>query len=291
MNTKVNVEFNLFLFTIGDIKIIAKKSNFDDVTEKLYDSWKYESNISGKILFTDEEYIENKFEIIKLNTDLSEEESEHLFNIILEEYAYYNDSHKSLYSIISDLTKWFQYGNIINKNQLLGYFGELFFIYLLNEKGINISKYFHNKENDLFDFYVTDISKYLEIKATLTKGNIFRIHDKQLTYNKNNTFLITFNFVEDLISGISIIELIDKITTENDNVLKLINKIKMLSLSSNLINNFKINIENYKINIYSAQNINTYVNVDEDKIKYIEYDIDLTNIESINIDNFIKILK
>ncbi|AHI53824.1 hypothetical protein SSABA_v1c04150 [Spiroplasma sabaudiense Ar-1343] len=99
--------------------------------------------------------------------------------------------------------------------KIVGLAGELLLVDTLFKKGIDISAFFHERDNMLYDFYFEKSSSYLEVKSTTNLNETHSIKLDQLSKNSKKTSFITVKFNEDS-NGEKLIEIIDRIL-ENKN--------------------------------------------------------------------------
>lgn len=164
---------------------------------------------------------------------------------------------------------------------LIGLFGELFFIEYFYEKfNVNIGKYWHEKSYDKYDFFINDFP--FEIKSTISKSEQVYInnHD-QIFENKNTKLGVIYGQKSN--SGVSIKNIIDKInkidifSNDFDFQLKLSNE--LVKINNDELETFKIDVK--RISIFNCNSIPTLTNIPSN-IQNISYEYNFNQVSSID---------
>ncbi|AOG60390.1 hypothetical protein SHELI_v1c04390 [Spiroplasma helicoides] len=146
--------------------------------------------------------------------------------IIFKEYSIVEEEAILIYNFINNLfeegkvsnlkesIKYVQntFGRVLGftREKVAGKMGELLFILQLEKQNIEIAKYFNNNEGDLFDFYIYNNNKYLEIKTSVKETKTVTLNVKQLTYKPNETSFGVVMLKEDQ-NGTKLIEVVNEL--------------------------------------------------------------------------------
>lgn len=194
-------------FFYYDNKIMYMIKNDQEISYKSFDTSTLSLRCNIKItnIEDDSSFQKGNYNIIIFNSDIKTEEFV-AFVSLCELYS------KNIPDIKFDdfffqLSRIFQIPKEESFNNLIGFFGELIFIWeIYNKYGICLAEYWHvNGSNDIYDFGFKTFN--CEIKTTLNDENIFKIKHKQL-FNSDTNYIIINNIYESP-TGMSIQKIID----------------------------------------------------------------------------------
>ncbi|CCV63605.1 conserved hypothetical protein [Alteracholeplasma palmae J233] len=168
--------------------------------------------------------------------------------------------------------------------ELQGLFGELYFMYYIQNDKFDISDFWQSKEKMKFDFSITEYNK-IEIKTTTGDSRVHKFRHEQLVSDIYDTWIVSIMLRKDD-QGLSLYELSENV--KKNNPLKFNLHIRI----TNLLNNYtKTELEQIKFNEnYIKSNMGFYRTLDiprfqEKQPKGVyntEYDADLSNVKKNN---------
>ena len=252
--------------------------------------------------------------IVKLNAVLIQEDEEYYFHIIssvsndeklLGQFnVIYNFIFKKFNSpildnqlsvLISSLEEYFKISK--NKDVLnlqIGVFGELFTIKYLYEAGYDsIFVKFHNNFFSKHDFEL-DSKTRLEVKTTTKEKRIHRFKHNQLVRGDINVYISSL-MIELSKEGYSLYQLFEYILNQVDDPDLEFSIYKIMKKCDCTIENqgIKTSIEKVydECRIFSSNSVPKLEESIPNGISYIEYDVDCTFAESIDIRQFVESMK
>lgn len=200
-------------FFCYDNKIICMVYNEQNIPHKSFDTTTLSLRCNMRVTNIEDNnsFREGNYNFIMYNSDVNSDEFE-VFVSLCELYC------KNIPTIKFDdfffqLSKLFQIPREESYNNLIGFYGELLFIWEMFDKyGLCLADYWHvNGSMDIYDFTFKN-NFNIEIKTTVKDDNIFKIKHKQL-FNSDVNYIIVNNIQENP-SGFSIQNLIELL---NDN--------------------------------------------------------------------------
>ena len=297
-NSTVNIkyDFNIFLYKknifLGKDKedytvIVVKSDNpngmsFRQKTKLL--SLECNSNITIHINNTSEDSVVHILRCLSLNQKEREIFIELAISIILEN----GQSSNSIIETFNILCNFFANKIELSDKELIGLFGELYTIKRFNDS-LKIGKYWQSKDNQKFDFSITDNLK-LEIKATTKNNRVHHFLHEQLTSNTHKIFILSYMLRHDD-NGLSLFELISfgKEIFKNDlkKYFRLENVLK--NTTKDRLDNIKYDVDfiNQNYHFYEAENIPRFKEQNPAGVSEANYTSDLSNIEFVSDDYFI----
>ena len=173
----------------------------------------------------------------------------------------------------------------VSKKEETGLWGELFLIYISSDKELLIDSW-HVNPRDTFDF--NDGNTKLEVKTTTRNERIHTIKLNQILKSIESCSLICSIMTSRIDLGVSVIDLIDKISVniKVEYRQKLINKV--LDSAGENFKNFKnrydLKTSKNSFKFYNANNIPS-INTKHisNDISNIKFDVSLENIKDVNI--------
>lgn len=206
-----------------------------------------------------------------------------------------NDNGISVYDAIQKIINYFQRVKFVKeiKKKLLGDIGEALFILDALNNDIDVISSMRQSDNEIYDFQVND--KFIEVKSSSIEKNDFTITHEQLNQVKNKLIIISkFKIIQNHTTILDLYEMIEK-KYGSLNSLLLYKKDYWLSINKNciseenksdIVNNYSINLDNCRIYQFKEENLPIIEIKDLKACKSIEYKINCTDSELINIDNF-----
>lgn len=194
-----------------------------------------------------------------------------------------NNNNEMLY-LMKNLIELFQITSSKNADYEKGLWGELFTIYyLINKFRIDISSYWHNDFYLKYDFSLNDQTK-LEVKTTSNSTRIHRVNHEQV-FTNNNVILSSVMIRKDD-SGLTVFDLFENVKTLFTNDYnKIVKYEKMLrKIDEEEAERFELNYANDNIKMYKVAFIPKFEMKEPEGVYRTEYDIDLSNIESLTDD-------
>lgn len=192
-----------------------------------------------------------------------------------------------IYDVFMILSDFFSKKRTFSYEELQGLYSELYTIYYFRDK-INLGHYWRSRNNLKFDFSITSNIK-LEIKSTTKENRIHSFNHEQLATKLYDVYVLSYKLRFDD-KGLSLVELIEKVLPLLDYYpKKKVMLYKVLKEAGNeLLENVIYNIEytNYNIKLYEAKNVPHFEDVEGVTNAY--YNSNFENINSSNIDEFIK---
>lgn len=246
-------------------------------------------------------YINNLFEIKIDNKNVCEKMSllvlktinlkyvEVFINLILSMIENLNE--EKLLNHFLEIKALFSNERKISKYELEGMWGELFSMYNLKQYyNIDISNYYQKESKRKFDFSVTD-KKKIEIKSTLKPERIHHFLHQQLDTDRFDIMVISIKLQKDD-KGLSLFELIKICKTLFSNNFEIILYIETIvkNIEINELEELKFNLEYAKSNfkIFDALTLPRIKEKNVDGIFNVEYDVDFSNIQNKEIEEFNK---
>ena len=246
-------------------------------------------------------YINNLFEIKIDNKNVCEKMSllvlktisskyvEVFINLILSMIENLNE--EKLLNHFLEIKALFSSERKISRNELEGMWGELFSMYNLKKYyNTDISKYYQKEAKRKFDFSVTD-KKKIEIKSTLKPERIHHFLHQQLDTDRFDIMVISIKLQKDD-KGLSLFELIKICNTLFSNNFEIIFYIETIvkNIEINELEELKFNLEYAKTNfkIFDALTLPRIKEKNVDGIFNVEYDVDFSNIQNKEIEEFNK---
>ena len=181
--------------------------------------------------------------------------------------------------LFSSLTNMFSKNVELSFNEIQGFYGELFTIYYLNQKGISVSKYWQSEDRMKFDFSI-DEKKRIEVKTTIKEERIHHFRHEQLLSDfydirvvsillrKSDTGLSLGSLIENIRSipliEFSVLEHIEKFINQASN------KQQVLSIC------FDETYAKQNIKFFPADRIPRFNEKQPNGVTNTEYDVDLS---------------
>lgn len=206
-----------------------------------------------------------------------------------------NDDGISVYDAIQKIINYFQRVKFVKevKKKLIGDIGEALFILDALNNDIDVISSMRQSDNEIYDFQVND--KFIEVKSSSIEKNDFTITHEQLNQAKNKLIIISkFKIIKNHTTILDLYEMIEK-KYGSLNSLLLYKKDYWLSINKNciseenisdIVNDYSINLDNCRIYQFKEENLPIIEIKDLKACKSIEYKINCTDSELINIDNF-----
>lgn len=188
--------------------------------------------------------------------------------------------------VFDELVRLFNQNHPIKNIEIQGLYAELYLIYYFNNLGINIGKYWQNKDKLIFDFSISQ-SKKIEVKSTLRNQRIH--HFKQEQLNDSFDVLITSLLLKYDNKGLSLQDLYDKVNSDYipfNMELKIKNILRnatTIQLESSTYNELLIN---QNLAFYKNQNL-PKIDTQDQSISNLEFDVDLSNLKKMTNDEII----
>lgn len=224
---KITDDAGIFAY---DNKVIYMVKNVQNIPYKSLDTINLSLRCNLKISSVEDyaSFSEGYYNIIMFNSDVNSEE----FSVFVSLCDIYSKNTPTIKfdEFFFQLTRLFQMPREESYTNLIGFFGEIWFIYeTFNKYEISIADFWHvNGSNDIYDF--SFLGKFnCEIKTTVKDDNTFKIKHKQL-FNNDDNYVLVYNIQENP-TGFSI-----------KNIIDLLNKSKIFS--DNI--NFQIKLEEEK---------------------------------------------
>lgn len=223
------------------------------------------------------------YNLIEFKDDINSENFDSFISLCIMHSSIAED--KPINSFFNSLINLFQVQREQHYKNLIGLFGELYFInYIYNTYNINIVNYWHQKEsNDKLDFKLKNL--FIEVKTTLKIEPIIKIkHHQIFNYNSDKLYLV-INQIQENYSGKTIFELAKEINSFCNNATKYYFALK-IEEEKRKINSFDYKNKKFYLNnlsIYKASDLKTITDIPS-YISDIEYYYDFTLIDSINLD-------
>lgn len=228
-------------------------------------------------------------EIVNIPNNLISEIVETIKNIIEK------DNNISIAQAIEQIINYFKKVKFVKeiKKKLLGDIGEALFILDSLNNGIDVISTMRECDNDIYDFQVND--KFLEVKSSSIEKNEFTITHEQLNQVKDKFIIISkFKIIQ---GHTTILDLYNMIENKYGSLNSLLSYKKEYWLhinesciseenKSDIINDYSINLENYKLYQFKEENLPIVEIKDFKSCKSIEYKINCTDSELLPIDNF-----
>lgn len=175
-------------------------------------------------------------------------------------------------------------------SELQGMFGELFTIYYLKTNyNLDISCYYQKEAKRKFDFSVSE-KKKIEIKSTIKPERVHHFLHQQLDTDRFDIKIVSLMLQKDD-CGMSLLELINKCKIAFSEQLFVILYIETMikNIDDSDLDLIKFNFEYAKNNfsVFNAYDVPRIKERNVNGIFNVEYDIDLENIKSILIGDFI----
>ena len=177
-----------------------------------------------------------------------------------------------------------------NETELIGLWGELLIIDLIEDKS-KIIKAWHEENTDNFDFHYAN--ELLEVKTTTTNDRIHNFTFKQLNIKHNDFYLASIRLRYSR-SGMSLDNLLEKILNDIDDIeLKKKLETNYFSISGNFTKeildkySFDYNFAKENIKFFDLQNIPRLKESPMNGVSNIKFNSDLNGVQ--NLKNFDKI--
>lgn len=199
-------------------------------------------------------------------------------------YYLKDNNNNEMLNLMKNLIELFQITSSKNADYEKGLWGELFTIYyLINKFRIDISSYWHNDFYLKYDFSLNDQTK-LEVKTTSNSTRIHRVNHEQV-FTNNNVILSSVMIRKDD-SGLTVFDLFENVKTLFTNDYnKIVKYEKMLrKIDEEEAERFELNYANDNIKMYKVAFIPKFEMKEPEGVYRTEYDIDLSNIESLTDD-------
>lgn len=215
----------------------------------------------------------------------SNKENENIETFVRLCLCYLKDNNNNeMLNLMKNLIELFQITSLKNSDYEKGLWGELFTIYyLINKFRIDISSYWHNDFYLKYDFSLSDQTK-LEVKTTSNSTRIHRVNHEQV-FTNNNVILSSVMIRKDD-SGLTVFDLFENVKTLFTNDYnKIVKYEKMLrKINEEEAERFELNYANDNIKMYKVASIPKFEMKEPEGVYRTEYDIDLSNIESLTDD-------
>lgn len=215
----------------------------------------------------------------------SNKENENIETFVRLCLCYLKDNNNNeMLNLMKNLIELFQITSSKNADYEKGLWGELFTIYyLINKFRIDISSYWHNDFYLKYDFSLNDQTK-LEVKTTSNSTRIHRVNHEQV-FTNNNVILSSVMIRKDD-SGLTVFDLFENVKTLFTNDYnKIVKYEKMLrKIDEEEAERFELNYANDNIKMYKVAFIPKFEMKEPEGVYRTEYDIDLSNIESLTDD-------
>jgi hypothetical protein len=181
--------------------------------------------------------------------------------------------------LFSSLTNMFSKNVELSFNEIQGFYGELFTIYFLNQKGISIAKYWQSEDRMKFDFSI-DEKKRIEVKTTIKEERIHHFRHEQLLSDFYDIKVVSI-LLRKSDTGLSLNELIESVRAIPSIEFAVIEHIeKFINQASNkqqvLSICFDETYAKQNIKFFSADRIPRFNEKQPNGVTNTEYDVDLS---------------
>lgn len=189
-----------------------------------------------------------------------------------------------------DLKDLFSNDKNISNIKLEGIFGELFTMYVLKKDyNIDISTYYQKEDKRKFDFNLTDKRK-IEVKTTLKPERIHHFLHQQLDKDRYDIRVVSIMLQKDD-SGMSLLKLINECKELFSAYFNIVVQLELLTknIDDHELEEMKFNFRYAKDNfkIFDAIKMPSLTERDIEGVFNVEYDIDLSNVQSEAFPKFI----
>ena len=202
-------------------------------------------------------------------------------------------------SIISEffiaLTNLFANKEVPTKQELRGFFTELYLINYLFYHNINILKYWQKQDKMKFDFMINE-TKRIEVKSTTNESRIHHFKHAQLLTRCYDIKIASFLIREtNEYSGLSLDSLLSKLYARN--IVDYYSNIYIMNFIKNIPEDYikhtyfdEIYLKN-NLKFYDVNSIPKYSEDEPDGVTKTEYDSDLSNAKDMSFEQFLNWLE
>jgi len=198
----------------------------------------------------------------------------------------YNPTKLEISKVIDKLLNLFRTLNESPKKTIQGLWAELFLISQSRKPGLLIESW-HQSPQDKYDF--CNGNERIEVKSTASERRCHHFSYSQLNPEIKLNLIVASVFVKRLASGLSVIELMDKIKnqiSQNAELTFIVDQVIGLTLGNNLRSAYLEKFDqNEAINTLKLYDVNLIPNLSvivPKEISDIHFKVDLTNIPPIN---------
>ncbi len=277
-------------FFYCDNKVIYMIKNIDNIEAKSLSTTciSLHCNISIQSVCNHPTFESGYYNTIIFNSEVTCEEF-HAFVSLCSSYSreYTNIKFDQFFFELSNM---FQNKSEKSYKNVLGFFGELYFIKYIKQKySLDITKFWHKKEVfQKYDFSNTKLFN-CEIKTTLKEELTFTIKHNQI-FNDDNVYIIAINIEENPV-GDSVESLIEEILDENNYAVGINFKVALEAEKKKChIDDMKKTFSVKNINCFNNKKMSSLINIPM-CISKITYDYNFNFEENIKIEKIIKNLE
>ena len=237
--------------------------------------------------YLDNEKINGIVHIIKCKTENNKERDIFLeLAILLIESGEYSE--EGLLDVFRTLVMFFSNKYDVSDNELTGLYGELYTIKKFSNT-ISIDKYWQSQDKMKFDFSITEKTK-VEVKSTVKQLRTHHFRHEQLQTNSYNIYVLSYLFRKED-NGTSLYDLIMTCKDLFKNSPKQSIKLDLIlkNVEESRLKNFKFD-DSYterNLKIFRGADIPKFNEFTPEGVANAEYDCDLENTNSIDVNTFI----
>ena len=178
----------------------------------------------------------------------------------------------------------------LSKTELEGMFGELSTMYILkNNYNVDISLFYQKEDRRKFDFNLTDKRK-IEIKTTLKPDRTHHFLHQQLDTDRYDIRVVSIKLQKDD-AGLSLLDLINKCKELFSTYFTIVLHLELLTknVDDSLLDEMKFSFKYVEDNlrVFDAKKMPRLKEKDVDGVFNVEYDVDLENVQTESINDFI----
>lgn len=276
-------------FFIYQKKLLFMINNFDERKnqEIITDYLTMRTKVPIEAVTNDPSFVRGEYNMLFYNGDIDNKVE--LFVDLCKTYL--NNHHLMSFStFFRTMYSFFQESQEKLRTDIVGLYGELYFIRYMHEHNINLMKnWLTNGRYSKYDFVIDDIN--IEVKTTEKELPIFRIKHRQV-FNDQCVIITTIN-IEKNNNGISLEDLHNFFKRNNE----FNQNLTFMMLLENEIFNYKINDDLYKAK-YNVTKMTLYDNSEltsfdfiPENITNLTYDYNFNNEKNVGLIPFLKIIK
>lgn len=187
-------------------------------------------------------------------------------------------STETLITFFSSMVSLFKESTVGDRSELMGFFAELYTIYYLKERGIDISLCWQKKDMMKFDFTISS-TKRMDVKSSLTGERKHHFNHEQLFYEEYDIIIVSIllRLADVGISIFDIVEYCRKIYSTDIIHLSIIEK-KIHNYTESDLKNIIFDVPYLENNIrfVSAKDVPRFNEISPTGVYNAEYDSDLS---------------
>jgi hypothetical protein len=236
-------------------------------------------------LVSDQNNSIKRFHVINFKSESAEQVNLFytLFSALLNDEKYTTDDFMSVYNMINEI---FNFKTEYSVEELIGLYGELYFINAFGKK--EILHNWHSDYNNKFDFSISEKFK-IEVKTTLKNNRIHHFKHNQLTNEIYDIYVISLLLQSDD-RGVKLSELILGVIMDLNPNTKVFNYLtniyNFIITNKNFDYSFNSEYTNLNLKIFNSKLIPRFSETTKEGVFNAEYDVDLTNISGLILDEF-----